>query len=179
MERTGGTALVNRKHGRRGVGHSVRRNRMGLYFGNIESVDVYPDEVRITGHKRVALAFGENDPFLVTRLLGVTSQEVAQEKINALRSVADVYESRITREQGYTVVRIEIHGEETVEIRCAQVTTEHRYYNAAEIREIFHWLPSRSTSKELAIYITQFVEHGFRVSFRDGQVLVEEIGTAT
>jgi hypothetical protein len=150
---------------------------MGLDFGNIKHVELIGDEVRITGHKWVALAFDMNDPFLVTRLLGVRPHEVAQEKIDALRVAADVYDSRITREDGHTVVRIEIHGEENFEIHCAQVTTEHRYYNAAELKEIFRWLPSRSTSQELATYMTQLAEHGFRVSIGDGEVLVEEIGS--
>src|SRR5206468_9100150 len=109
---------------------------------------------------------------------GVEPREAAREKIDDLRAASDVYDSRITPERGHTVVRVEIHGEVTVEIRCERVVSEPRYYNAAELRDIFRWLPSRSTPEELAAYTTQIAEHGFRVSFRDGEVWVEEIGTA-
>lgn len=151
------------------------RIQMSLEFGNIEHVEVVNDEIRITGHAWVGLAFDHDNAYTVTRLVGVDPREITSEKIETLKEAGDVYDCEITRKEGASVVRIVIYDQAVVAFHCANIVKEFRYYNAAELHEIFQWLPGRSTPEELRGYIDSIRKHGFLVTINGSNVRIAKI----
>lgn len=151
--------------------------KMSLDFGNIESVQLFAGDVQITGHKWVALAFAHDDAYLVTRLVNVHPSDLTPEQIDILSDAADVYDSNITLADGRSIVQFTVNGSIELVFRCEKVLQETRYYNAPEIENIFRWLPSRSTTFELATYIADIRAHGFEVHLCNEGVQVTRIDT--
>ena len=150
---------------------------MALLFGNIEYVEALGDELRITGHGWVALAIDQENPYIVVRLMGVDAKDVTTQAIERLKTAADVYDAEIEQESGQIVVRILVNGEIKIDIHCERVIEESRYYNLAELREIFKRLPSQVSPEELASYAKHLEKHGFFLSRPGGSAWAVELAT--
>lgn len=150
---------------------------MALLFGNIEHVETLGDELRITGHRWVALAIDQEDPFTVVRLMGVDAKDVTPQAIETLKSAADIYDAEIEQESGQIVVHILVNDEIKIDIHCERVIQESRYYSLAELQEIFQWLPSQVSPEKLASYAEHLEKHGFLLSRPGGSAWAVEMAT--
>lgn len=141
---------------------------MGMDFGFIKSAVANGDEIVITAHQYVALALDRDDPIMVTRLIGVNTDNFKADVINLIATAADIYDVEITEINDKQHIKMHIGDDKPVLILANAMKVECRYYNAQELNEIFTWLPSQCNAQELQTHIKNVEKHGATCVYQNG-----------
>ena len=146
---------------------------MNTALGNIERAELLGSTLVVTGHQWVALAFAEDEPFMVTYFVGI-KRELTAEETASINDASEVYDYWITPIENGFAIRFVIWARIEVAFECAQVITKYRYYEPLELEQIFRNLGGESPSL-LQGYIREIERHGFEVTNIDGQPVFKKL----
>jgi hypothetical protein len=140
---------------------------MSTELGNIENAAMLIGGFVVTGHQWVALAFEEDEPYMITRFEGL-KRELSAEEISYVNDTSDVYDYWVTPIENGFAVRFRIWDQIEVVFECSEVITTYRYYESVELERIFQNLTSASPEL-LESYIRKIERHGFKITTNGGK----------